>query len=146
MCRLSSLRPRARQSQSLTRASSLCLTTVVPVLSWNEVAASYGVGHSGSSRGVAVGDFDGDGDNDIYVVNCCGQANILLRNNGDGNFADIATTAGVADTGDGQGCAFADYDGDGNLDLYVTNYGQANKLYKNNGDSTFSDVSTAAGK
>ena len=64
------------------------------------------------------------------------------RNNGDGTFTDVTETAEVGDTGWGMGCAFADYDNDGDPDLYITNY-KANQFYRNNGDSTFSRFSSA---
>ena len=104
--------------------------------------------------GAAFADIDNDGDLDLYIVNIPrpltqdasvgGETNVLYRNNGDGTFTDITDTAGVGHQGYGMGCVFADYNGDGNLDLYVTNYG-ANVLYHNNGDGTFSDVTKTAG-
>ena len=109
----------------------------------------------GSGAGFA--DIDNDGDLDLYVVNIPGPfkgisskkvknlpANVLYRNNGDGTFTDITDSANVGDTGYGMGCVFADFDGDGYLDLYVTNYGE-NVLYRNNGDSTFTDVTQSSG-
>jgi len=59
---------------------------------------------------------------------------LLYQNNGDGTFTDVASTASVGDTDAAFGTAWADYDGDGDLDLYVTNYGGANVLYRNDGD------------
>ena len=106
----------------------------------------------GSGAGFA--DIDNDGDIDLYIVNIPhpftqdagpdSKTNVLYRNNGDGTFTDITRTAGVGHQGYGMGCVFADYDGDGNIDLYVTNYG-ANVLYRNNGDGTFRDVTETAG-
>ncbi len=102
--------------------------------------------------GAAFADIDNDGDLDVYIVNIPGPfgvthrspaRNALYRNNGDGTFTDITKTAGVGDTGYGMGCVFADYNGDGHLDFYVTNYGP-NVLYRNNGDSTFTDVTDVA--
>ena len=105
--------------------------------------------------GAAFADIDNDGDLDLYIVNipqpltqqdatADSQTNVLYRNNGDGTFTDITDIAGVGHQGYGMGCVFADYNGDGNLDLYVTNYG-TNVLYRNNGDGTFSDVTKTAG-
>ena len=68
----------------------------------------------------------------------------LYRNNHDGTFTDVTDKAGVAGGKFGMGVAAADYDGDGNIDLYVTNYG-SNILYRNNGDGTFTDVTEKAG-
>ena len=70
--------------------------------------------------------------------------NVLYRNDGDGTFTDISKEAGVDDRGYGMGCAVADYDNDGDQDLYVTNYG-GNVLYRNEGNGIFSDVTTLAG-
>ena len=105
----------------------------------------------GSGAGFA--DIDNDGDIDLYIVNIPHpftqevspdrKTNVLYRNNGDGTFTDITNIAGVGHQGYGMGCVFADYDGDGSVDLYVTNYG-ANVLYRNNGDGTFRDVTKTA--
>ena len=72
------------------------------------------------SFGVAVGDYDGDGHDDLFVA--CYGPNVLLRNKAGGAFEDVSEEAGISDGGWGTGCAFADTDGDGDLDLYVCNY------------------------
>jgi hypothetical protein len=126
-----------------------------------EVGLSFRHVHGGTGKryfietmgpGIAFLDYDGDGHLDIYAVN--GQytadttavpaTNVLYRNNGDGTFADVTQKAGVGDTGYGVGITAADYDNDGDLDMYVTNYGP-NVLYRNNGDGTFADVTREAG-
>ena len=98
-------------------------------------------------------DYDNDGDQDIYMINGStlegfprGQepTNALYRNNGDGTFTDVTEEAGVGDTGWGMGCVAADYDNDGDTDLYITNFGP-NVLYRNNGDGTFTNVAKQAG-
>ena len=103
-------------------------------------------------------DFDNDGHLDIFLVNsgktCANptkhrteydEMNVLYRNNGDGTFTDVTKQSGFEkDFGFGMGCVSADYDNDGDADLYLTNYG-TNQLYRNNGDGTFSDVTTQAG-
>ena len=103
--------------------------------------------------GAAFFDYDADGDPDLYFVNGAPlpgyvsqeiPTNCLYRNNGDGTFTDVTEKAGVGDTGYGHGCAVGDYNNDGQLDLYVTNYG-TNRLYRNNGDGTFTEVSESAG-
>ena len=102
--------------------------------------------------GGAFFDADNDGNLDIYLVNSgywkessSGDEtpSALYRNSGDGTFTDIAMTAGVGNRGNyGQGAACADYDNDGDVDLYVTNFG-VNVLYRNNGDGTFTDVTAS---
>jgi len=104
--------------------------------------------------GVVVFDFNGDGEQDIYVTSTediAGLAsdtqghNALYRNNGDGTFTDVATQAGVGDlSGKGNGGCAADYDNDGDQDLFVTNWGST-KLFRNEGDGTFLDVTSGAG-
>ncbi len=95
--------------------------------------------------GLAIGDFDGDGRDDIYFVNQLGQ-NALYRNKGDGAFEDVAAKAGVA-VGDRicVSATFVDYDNDGRQDLFVTSTRGGNILFHNKGDGTFADVTKAAG-
>lgn len=96
---------------------------------------------------VELADYDRDGDLDVYIVNCsadtAASANRLYRNMGDGTFSEIAADAGIADRGMGLDAVFGDYDNDGDIDLYVANWGQ-NVLYRNTGDGTFEDVSEPA--
>ena len=135
-----------------------------------EKAGVGGEGHYG--QGVAVGDFDNDGYPDLYVTGY--QRAIFYHNNGNGTFTDVTAKAGVADEGGWSTSAgWFDYDRDGWLDLVVTNYiewspknnlwcgerrpgyrsychpgnykGQRIKLYHNNHDGTFTDVSNASG-
>ncbi len=105
------------------------------------------------SAGLALMDYDGDGDVDIYFLNGAplqgtnvdvAPRNALYRNDGKWKFTDVTRQAGVGNTEHGLGVAVADYDNDGDLDLFVNNFGP-NVLYRNNGDGTFSDVSEAAG-
>lgn len=131
------------------------------------------VGDTGYGIGVVVGDYDNDGDPDMYVANY--GPNVLYRNNGDGTFTDVTQKAGVVGPQELNGFTkwslhgcFFDYDKDGWLDLYVGNYlafdpeyriyfapegfpgplayeGQPDILYHNNGDGTFTDVTKEAG-
>ena len=97
-------------------------------------------------------DYDNDGHLDIYLINACPQGesaaaslptNALYRNNGDGTFTDVTARAGMVDTRYGVGATTGDYDNDGDIDIYLTNFG-ANALYRNNGDGTFTDVAASA--
>jgi hypothetical protein len=95
--------------------------------------------------GLAVGDYDNDGREDIYFLNQHGT-NALYRNRGDGTFEDVTAKAGVA-LGDrvSVGATFADYDNDGREDIYFLNEHGTNALYRNRGDGTFEDVTSKAG-
>lgn len=128
----------------------------------------------GWTTGAAWGDVDNDGNLDLYVVRYVDftnpdtshlltaggrpelftlvpdcyppQRNDLYRNNGNGTFSEISEQAGVADPGGrGLGAMFADYDGDGDLDLYVCNDNTPNKFFRNRGDGTFEDISFLTG-
>jgi hypothetical protein len=103
--------------------------------------------------GLALLDYDGDGDVDIYFLNGAplpgtqvthAPRNALYRNDGNWRFTDVTQRAGVGDTGYGLGVCTGDYDNDGDTDIYVNNFGP-NVLYRNNGDGTFTDVTQAAG-
>jgi hypothetical protein len=99
---------------------------------------------------VSTLDFDDDGWPDIYVA-CDSTPSILYRNNRDGTFTDVGVTAGAAFNEDGReqagmGSTIGDYNGDGRLDIFKTNFSDdTSTLYRNNGDGTFDDVTTAAG-
>jgi len=136
-----------------------------------EKAGLTGMPQNHYGMGVAVGDYDNDGFEDIYVTNYDG--NTLYHNNGDGTFTDVTKRAGVSGGGWSASAGFFDYDNDGKLDLFVTRYvnwtfgtnrycgekspglraychpdnyeGVTNILYHNNGDGTFTDVSAKAG-
>ncbi|MHC4557236.1 MAG: CRTAC1 family protein, partial [Planctomycetota bacterium] len=135
-----------------------------------DVTKQSGLGDAGYGLGVAVCDYDNDGDQDVYLNNY--GPNVLYRNNGDGTFTDVTPEAGV-DNGFqvGAGACFLDMDRDGDMDLYVSNYLRfsydehissmadgyrtyanprhypplPDTLYRNNGDGTFTDISKASG-
>ena len=133
-----------------------------------DVTAEASVGDTGYGFGCCVGDYNNDGLRDLYVTN--DGTNVLYENNGDGTFTNVTARAGVGGTSLSTGCAFVDYDADGWLDLYVVNYVQfsteanrrcsrqgirtyctpealpaeADILYRNNGDGTFTDVTKKA--
>lgn len=103
--------------------------------------------------GAAFFDYDNDGDLDAYLVNGASvpggpegeQArNALYRNEGDGTFSETTTASGTGDTGYGMGCTVGDVDNDGDLELYLANFG-ANVFYRNEGDGTFVDITAEAG-
>jgi enediyne biosynthesis protein E4 len=102
------------------------------------------------SLSVSTLDFDEDGWPDIYVA-CDSTPSILYRNNHDGTFTDVAVVAGAAFNEDGReqagmGSTIGDYNGDGHLDIFKTNFSDdTSTLYRNNGDGTFTDATTAAG-
>lgn len=143
-----------------------------PASGWSfvDVTEDAGVGDAGYGMGCAVGDYDNDGDIDLYVTNF--GANILFQNNGDGTFSDVTGSAGVGDMAWSSSAAFLDYNADGDLDLFSLNYvqftlesnrlcpgrdgilgycspdiydGAFDVLYRNNGDGTFTDVSESTG-
>jgi hypothetical protein len=99
---------------------------------------------SGASFGASWGDYDNDGDLDLFVANWSGQNNFLYTNNGDGSFTAVTGDPVVTDSEWAIGSAWADVDNDGDLDLYVTNgYTPAanpNDMYMNNGDGTFTKL------
>jgi len=138
---------------------------------FTDVTAKSGIAHCGWGFGAAVGDYDNDGWEDLYVTYLDGA--VLYHNNHDGTFTDVTAKAGVGNPGRwGTSAAFGDYDNDGYLDLYVANYvdldlqhlpefgkgpfcqyrgipvscgprglkGGRDRLYHNNGDGTFTDV------
>ena len=80
------------------------------------VTASAGVGDLNNGRAAIFGDFDNDGDFDLYV-SCRDAPNQLYVSHGDGVFEEVGASAGVNQTAYGQGVAAADYDGDGDMDL-----------------------------
>ena len=99
------------------------------------------------NSGCAFGDYNNDGFMDLYLGDGKkqGEVNVLYRNNGDGTFTDVTRQAGVGDTRNSHGVGFGDINNDGWLDIYVANLVSPNRLYLNNQDGTFSDISAEAG-
>ena len=142
---------------------------------FSDVTDKAAVADVGWGMGCAVGDFNNDGFDDLYVTSI--GPDHLFKNNGNGTFTDVTQKAGVSDPRFSTGAAFLDYDNDGRLDLFVTNYvdfdmshlptfgegptcqfkgipvqcgprglpGAGDSLFRNNGDGTFTDVSKKAG-
>lgn len=99
---------------------------------------------------IAWCDYDKDGDVDLYVGNERLRTNLfapcqLFRNDGDGTFTDVAEAAGVTNLRFARGVSWGDYDRDGDWDLYVSNIGDENRLYQNQGDGRFRDVAPKLG-
>lgn len=100
--------------------------------------------------GAAVFDADGDGRMDIYLINGhdgtpqSKLTNRLFRQRANGTFEDVTEASNLGDRGFGMGCAIGDIDNDGDVDVYVSNYG-ADRLFRNEGDGTYTDISAEAG-
>ncbi len=155
---------RASPSEGVTARSTEEIPEDAPRFRFVDVAQKLGIrmrmgsGHRSrtlpedTGSGLAWADYDGDGDFDLYLVNFDGSpgaeglpaASQLLRNDGS-RFFDVTAAAEVGNPGGfGMGARFADYDGDGDQDLYVTNRG-ANRLFANEGDGTFSEIAQSVG-
>jgi len=98
-----------------------------------------------AGSGLAVGDYNDDGLEDVYLI--AGGGAKLFRNQGDGTFEETTRAAGLDSPFEGEGrtAAFADYDNDGHTDLFVAIHDEANRLYHNRGDGTFEEVGEQAG-
>jgi enediyne biosynthesis protein E4 len=115
---------------------------------FREVTAEAGVNASPSCASAAWGDYDDDGDLDLYVTASENVPGTLYRNNRNGTFSDVTEASGILNSNDARGVVWGDYDNDGDLDLYVVNRANAkapNRLYRNNGGGTFADVTAEAG-
>jgi len=113
-----------------------------------DITDSAGVGDRSWSWCAVFADINGDGFQDLYVVNGrypSGEPNHLYQNRGDGTFLDVSRESGTDDENWGLGAAFADVDNDGDPDLFVTNYAAPNRLYINNGTGLFREAAPASG-
>ena len=98
-----------------------------------------------NGSGVALGDYDNDGRCDIYLCRLDGS-NVMYRNLGNWKFEDTTAATGTACPSQfSSGATFADVDGDRDLDLFVTAMGQPNRLFRNDGNGKFTDITTASG-
>lgn len=120
--------------------------------SFTDVTASAGAGIDapGFTMGSVFGDYDNDGNIDLYLATGGRyeiEENRLFKGNGDGTFTDVTAESGVGLKTFTYSASFVDYDNDGDLDIYCANYGVGAKniLFKNNGDGTFIDVTDLAG-
>ena len=112
---------------------------------FSEVGAAGGVDDDGRGLSAAWADYNADGKPDLYLCNF-GQVNRLHENQGMGKkFAEVAAGRGVADKGQGIGCAWVDYDADGDWDLSLARYDEASRLYRNNGKGKFEDLAASLG-
>ncbi|TYO97129.1 VCBS repeat protein [Geothermobacter ehrlichii] len=135
----------------LLAALMLCLGSgLVLAQEFVDISSQAGVADAGLGKGVAFGDINNDGLVDLYVSNK-GGANHLYLNKGNGKFEDITARAGegLDYPGLAMGSVFGDYNNDGFVDLYLATGGryeiEANRLFRNNGDGTFTDVTEEAG-
>ncbi|MFQ6609887.1 MAG: FG-GAP-like repeat-containing protein [Fidelibacterota bacterium] len=111
---------------------------------FTDITELSGVQSYVQGRGVCVFDFNNDGQDDFFVCNHQGD-DLLYQNSGGMTFSNIAESAGVSSSGQSQVAVAADYDADGDLDLFVGVTNNLSKLYRNNGNSTFLEVSLEVG-
>jgi len=104
-----------------------------------------GFNYNQFGSGMILADLDGDGDLDIVIAGAADFSIAVYENDGTGNFSDRSSTAGIATASASAGLSAADYDNDGDLDILINGWLSPTRLYRNNGDFTFTDVAAQAG-
>jgi len=100
------------------------------------------LGDAGNGDGSAWGDYDNDGDLDLYLSNRNSGSKLFRNNNAGGSFTNVTSGTPLGDTGNGTGVAWADYDNDGDIDLYLVKRDGPNRLFRNNGGGSFTEVTS----
>jgi len=112
---------------------------------FRDISEQAGIKSFGSNYGVSFGDFDNDGDDDLYVTTRQSEANLFYKNNSDGYFTEAAEEYGLSYTGSSTASLWIDIDNDGFLDLFLSNDDAENMLFKNQEGKSFADISAKAG-
>ena len=113
-------------------------------MTFSDVSFESNIGMMMEARTAVAGDYDNDGDFDVFIGASIGSS-VFFQNNGDGTFQNITSLVGINVEDQVRGCSWVDYNNDGYLDLYVGLLYPSNKLFKNNGDNTFTEVAQNIG-
>lgn len=119
-------------------------TLTISQITFTDIADAAGIGEVGYNYGVSIIDYDKDGWEDIYITRRQGP-NRLWRNMGNETFTEVAAAAGVDYGGDAKLAVWGDINNDGHIDLFLGTLNEGDHLYLNDGDGTFSDISTPSG-
>lgn len=111
---------------------------------FSEVSEAVGLSPFGGTQGIAIGDYNNDGFDDLYISADVGQ-NRLYRNNGDGTFVEVAESLGLNIEAKSKSAIWGDINNDGYLDLYLANLTTNDQLFLNKGDGSFQDITQSAG-
>jgi len=128
----------------IVAVAGLQIPALAQMVAFEQIADQIGINGRGAYLGVAAGDYDQDGDDDLYFSNQSGS-NILYENLGNGLFEDVTEEAGVKTDGLSFSAVWGDIDNDGDLDLFAATWQKGNRLFLNNGDKTFQNVTQQAG-
>lgn len=145
-----SVRRAGRAARALLILSGVAFAASARAAFFQDVTTEFNVGVNSTAflgPGCAMADLDADGDLDLYVVDGMGDPNRLFRNDGPSNFVEAASSFNLVDDGYGKSTTFVDWDNDGDLDFLLTRFGptQGDRLFRNNGDGTFADVTAGSG-